>query len=65
MTIQNLPKRPTLQQPLTTTDPSAFGVPGVVLVVDPDDAEDLGAFPETALDAQAAWESSSDDESGK
>jgi hypothetical protein len=35
-------------------------VPGVVVVVDPEDADVLGAFEETALDEEAAWESNID-----
>ena len=49
--------------PLLTSDPSAFGLPGVVLQVDPDDA---AAFFEDALSLEDAWTSNMDasDEGG-
>jgi hypothetical protein len=53
------------QFPLVTTDPDAFGLPGVVLVVDPDEAEDLGACPEPALSPEDAWDSNSDEGGGE
>ncbi len=37
------------RQPVVTTDPDALFVPGVGVVVDPDQAERLGAFIEDAL----------------
>ncbi|MEJ2229341.1 MAG: hypothetical protein P8Y67_14215 [Alphaproteobacteria bacterium] len=51
---------------ITKTDPvyseniADADVPGVVVVVDPEDADVLGAFEETALDEEAAWESNID-----
>jgi len=35
-------------------------VPGVIVEVDPDEADRLGAFEEDALDDDAAWESNVD-----
>ena len=49
------------RQAVVTTDPGAFGVPGVVLMVDPDEADDLGACEETALSPEDAWDSNSDE----
>lgn len=36
--------------------------PGVIVEVDPDDAEEMGAFQEDALTEAEAWESNSDGE---
>ena len=36
-------------QPLVTTDENGLLLPGVVVVVDPDRADELGAFAEDAL----------------
>jgi len=49
-------------QPLVTSDPAAFGLAGVILDLDPDDAADLGAFPEDALSLEDAWDSNTDEE---
>jgi hypothetical protein len=56
---------PRQRKPLVTPDPAGFGLPGAVLVVDPDEADELGAFPETALTPEDAWESNSDEAQGK
>jgi hypothetical protein len=51
---------------ITKTDPvyseniADADVPGVVVVVDPEDADALGAFEEDALDSETAWESNID-----
>ena len=52
----------TPMQPLVTSDPAAFGLAGVILDLDPDDAADLGAFPEDALSLEDAWDSNTDEE---
>lgn len=46
----------TSQGPLITTDLDAFGTPGVVVEVDPETAAELGAFEETALSEEDAWD---------
>lgn len=48
--------------PIFSTDLSEFLTPGVIVEVDPDESEDLGAFEETALDEASAWEANSDGE---
>lgn len=48
------------QDAILSTSLSDFGTPGVVVEVDPDEAEALGAFEETALTEAAAWESNAD-----
>ncbi|GEM_PF-2207969 len=48
------------QDAILSTRLSDFGTPGVVVEVDPDEAEALGAFEETALTEAAAWESNAD-----
>lgn len=37
-----------------------LNIPGVAVSFDPDEAEILGAFEETALDEQTAWASTAD-----
>ncbi|WP_247882362.1 hypothetical protein [Azospirillum sp. TSA2s] len=48
------------QDAILSTSLSDFGTPGVVVEVDPDEAEALGAFEETALTEADAWESNAD-----
>lgn len=48
------------QDTILSTSLSDFGTPGVVVEVDPDEAEALGAFEETALTEADAWESNAD-----
>jgi hypothetical protein len=43
-------------EPVVTTDEAGLFVPGVVVVVDPDRAEHLGAFVEDALSLEDALE---------
>lgn len=43
-----------------THDLSALMAAGVVVEVDPDEAEAMGAFEETALTEAEAWESNAD-----
>ena len=38
----------------------ALALPGTVLALDPDEADTLGAFAETALSEAEAWESAFD-----
>ena len=35
-------------------------VPGVIIEVDPEDADRLGAFPEDAFDEETAWDANAD-----
>ncbi|AWK88634.1 hypothetical protein DEW08_21065 [Azospirillum thermophilum] len=48
------------QDAILSTSLSDLGTPGVVVEVDPDEAEALGAFEETALSETDAWESQAD-----
>jgi hypothetical protein len=57
--------KPDSRQALLSSDGDAFGVAGVVLVVDPEDATGLGALEESALSFEDAWESNSDDAEGE
>jgi|GEM_PF-2079487 len=50
----------THQVPLVSFDLEDLNTPGVVVVVDPDEAASLGAFQETALSLEDAWESNLD-----
>lgn len=55
------PVRSLIQQDaILSTSLSDFGTPGVEVEVDPDEAEGLGAFEETALTEADAWESQAD-----
>jgi hypothetical protein len=46
--------------PIVTRDLADFALPGVVVEVDPDEAEALGAFEETALSDADAWDANAD-----
>ena len=50
------------QVPILSQNLDDFGLPGVIVEVDPETAEELGAFEETALSEEDAWESNSDGE---
>lgn len=50
----------TKQVPLVTRDLSALGTPGVEVEVEREMAEEMGAFTETALSAEEAWEANVD-----
>ncbi len=50
------------QVPIISQNLDDFGLPGVIVEVDPETAEELGAFEETALSEEDAWESNSDGE---
>jgi hypothetical protein len=52
--------RITKNDPVYSENIEDADVPGVVVVVDPQDADALGAFEEDALDAETAWESNID-----
>jgi hypothetical protein len=52
--------RITKNNPVYSENIADADVPGVVVVVDPEDADVLGAFEETAIDEAAAWESNID-----
>lgn len=56
----NVPLRPTVQMPIISENLDDLLTPGVIVEVDPDVAEDLGAFLETALSEEDAWESNID-----
>jgi hypothetical protein len=53
-------KKPTISQqrrdPIVSRSLDDFLVAGAVIEFDPDEAEALGAFEETALDEATAWE---------
>ena len=61
----NEPRYSSEREPLYTTDTDAVGEPGVVVIVEPDDADDMGAFAETALSPEDAWDSNSDEGGGE
>ncbi len=44
-------------QPIISQSMADFGIPGVVIELDPDEAEAWGAFEETAITEQDAMES--------
>lgn len=44
-------------EPLLSSTLEDFAVPGVIVVLPPDEAERLGAFDETALSENDAWAS--------
>lgn len=51
-------------KPIMSRNLADFMTPGVVVEVDPMEAEALGAFEETALSVEDAWESQVDLEGG-
>lgn len=53
------PGRP-IADALLSDDLADFGTPGVVVTLDASEAEQLGAFEETALTEAEAWESNLD-----
>ena len=59
-----LPGRP-ITDALLSDDFADFGIPGVMIVLDADEAEQLGIFEETALTEADAWESNLDLETGE
>lgn len=46
--------------PILSTDLREFLTPGVMVEVEPEEAESLGAFEENALDDASAWEANTD-----
>ncbi len=56
------PKPNTHQMPIYSQDLNDLEIPGVIVCVDPETAEDMGAFEETALSEADAWESNCDQE---
>lgn len=54
-----LPGRP-IADAMLSDNFADFGTPGVVIVLDASEAEQLGAFEETALTEADAWESGLD-----
>ncbi|MGH3710347.1 MAG: hypothetical protein ACRDRQ_20075 [Pseudonocardiaceae bacterium] len=49
MTQKPQPLRPVPSSPIYSQSIEDVDLPGVVVEVDPDDAEEMGAFPEDAL----------------
>ena len=50
----------TRADPVISESPDDLLIPGVIVEVDPDEAERMGAFEEDALDEATAWESNPD-----
>lgn len=46
--------------PIISTDIKELLTPGVVIELSPNEAEAWGAFEESALDEEAAWEANAD-----
>ena len=57
--------QPSPREAVLSTALEDLTVPGVVIEVDPDEAEANGAFRETALSEADAWESNGDSEGGE
>jgi hypothetical protein len=55
------PRDPT-ENAMLSDNMADFMTPGVVIVVDAEEAESLGAFEETALSEEDAWEANFDGE---
>lgn len=51
-----------MSYPIISTNMAHFGLPGVVVELDPDEAEAWGAFEETAITEQDAIESETEAE---
>lgn len=49
------------KSPVLSHNVSDWGTPGVIVEVDAEEAEALGAFEETALSEEDVWESSWDE----
>ena len=58
------PRDPTAQAVISTTLDDLL-VPGVVVELDAHEAEDIGAFEETALTEAEAWEANADLDAGE
>ena len=56
----NNPNPPIISEQLTD-----LATPGVMVELDPDEAEALGAFEETALSEADAWEANADIQEGE
>jgi hypothetical protein len=54
--------KPIVQMPIYSQNLDDLDTPGVIVVVDPEEAQSLGAFEETALSEEDAWESNFDGE---
>lgn len=54
------PPTPARRDPLVSRSPDDLLVPGVVVEVTPAAAEAMGAFEETAMSADDAWEANAD-----
>ena len=57
--------QPSPREAVLSTALEDLTVPGVVIEVDPDEAEANGAFRETALSEADAWERNGDSEGGE
>jgi hypothetical protein len=49
---------------ITSRSMADFDAPGIVVELDPDEADQLGAFEETALTEEEAWAANMDVEPG-
>lgn len=58
--VRPTPPAPTRRDPLVSRSPADLLVPGVVVEVTPDEAAAMGAFEETALSEEDAWEANAD-----
>ncbi len=54
------PPAPARRDPLVSRSSDDLPMPGVVVEVTPEEARAMGAFDETALSAEDAWESNAD-----
>jgi len=52
--------QPQLHEATLSASPDDMMTPGVIVEVDPDEADAMGAFRETALGADDAWEANAD-----
>ncbi len=58
--MESKPMKPIQQMPIYSSNPDDLQFPGVILIVDPEEADDMGAFEETAMSEEDAWESNMD-----
>ena len=58
--VRPTPPVPARRDPLMSRSPDDLLMPGVVVEVTPDEAAAMGAFEETALSEDDAWEANAD-----
>ena len=58
--VRPTPPAPARRDPLVSRSPDDLLVPGVVVEVTPEEAAVMGAFEETALSEDDAWEANAD-----